>query len=159
MTEWIFHKTWKTSVWTLLAHKPQNNISLKISGSVTPLVIWHPKFMRECRKFLPAVPGKNSNRPKNKRENRQMDKRTNRRRVFHRALPLYIQKGSSEFSPPLKVGGFLVFEIRTKMGVMKKLLRDRQVSWKGVLLERGGFKIVSSYWNTFFLSGKYLRLL
>ena len=29
---------------------------------------------------------------------------------------------------PLKLGGFLVFEIWTKRGVMKKLLRDRGVS-------------------------------
>ena len=45
------------------------------------------------------------------------------------------------FLPPIKLGGFPVFKIRTKRGVMKKLLRDRGVSWKmgGVLLERRGF--------------------
>ena len=43
-------------------------------------------------------------------------------------------------SSPLKLGGFLVFKIWTKSGVIKKLLRNRGVSWKrGVLLERGWF--------------------
>ena len=32
------------------------------------------------------------------------------------------------FLPPLKLGGFLVFEIWAKRGVMKKLLRNRGVS-------------------------------
>ena len=43
------------------------------------------------------------------------------------------------FPPPIKLRGFLVFEIWTKRGIMKKLLRNRGVSWKGVIIERGGF--------------------
>ena len=45
------------------------------------------------------------------------------------------------FLPTHKIrGGFLVFEIWTKRGSWKKMLRNRGVSWKaGVLLERGGF--------------------
>ena len=35
-------------------------------------------------------------------------------------------------------------DITPKRQVMKILLRDRGVSWKGVLLERVGFEIVSS---------------
>ena len=43
-------------------------------------------------------------------------------------------------SSPLKLGGggVLVFEIWTKRGVMKKLLRNRRLVERGVLLERGG---------------------
>ena len=53
-------------------------------------------------------------------------------------------------SPPLKLGGVLVFKIWTKRGVMKKLLRNRGLVERGVLLEREGF---------FSLSGKYSHLL
>ena len=70
---------------------------------------------------------------------------------------------ASHIVPP-KIRGFLIFEIWTKRGVMKKLLRNR-----GVLLEKGGFQIVSSLFlkksmfslllEYYFLSGKYLHLL
>ena len=64
----------------------------------------------------------------------------------------------SFLSPPKIRGGFLLFKIRTRREVMKKLLRDRGVSWKReVLLERRGFQIVSLRkacshycWNAFF---------
>ena len=47
------------------------------------------------------------------------------------------------FHPP-KIRGSFVFKISTKRGVMKKLLRDRGLVERGVLLESGGFQIVSS---------------
>ena len=47
-------------------------------------------------------------------------------------------------SSPLKLEGFLVFEIWTKRGVMKKLRNSGLVERGGVLLERGGFQTVSS---------------
>ena len=43
-----------------------------------------------------------------------------------------LEKRGGIVSTPTKIRGYLVFEIWTKRGVMKKLLR------KGVLLERGG---------------------
>ena len=46
------------------------------------------------------------------------------------------------FLPPLKIrGGGSVFKFE---GVMKKLLRNRGLVERGVLLERGSFQIVSS---------------
>ena len=71
-------------------------------------------------------------------------------------------------SSPLKLGGVLVFEIWTKRGIMKKLLRNRGFSWKGGPLrkrefpncfigfpsEKHGFITIG-----FFLSGKYSHLL
>ena len=58
---------------------------------------------------------------------------------------------------PLKLWGFLVFEIWTKKGVMR--LNETQV-----LLERRGFQVVSQKFVFFtigilFLSGKYSHLL
>ena len=53
-------------------------------------------------------------------------------------------------SSPLRIGGVLVFKIWTKRGVMRKILRDRGLVEKGVLLESeggeggGGFQIASS---------------
>ena len=72
------------------------------------------------------------------------------------------KRGGGIVSPPAKIREYLVFEIWTKSGIMKKLLR------KGVLIERGGrFQIVSSvflmksmFWLLLeFLSGKYSHLL
>ena len=69
-------------------------------------------------------------------------------------------------SPPLKLGGVLVFQIWTKRGVVKKLLSNRGVSWKGLgagSLTKGGggskllhqFSLRKAcfhyYWNTFFV--------
>ena len=65
-------------------------------------------------------------------------------------------------------GGVLVCEIWTKRGVMKKLLRNRGLVERGVLLERGGFPNCFISFPSekhvfitigFFLSGKYSRLL
>ena len=65
-------------------------------------------------------------------------------------------------SPPLKIRrGFLIFEIWTKGGVMKKLLRNRRLVERGeILLERGVSKLFHQfsfrkacfhyYWNTIF---------
>ena len=66
------------------------------------------------------------------------------------------KRGGGIVSPPAKIRGYLVFEIWTKSGIMKKLLR------KG-----GRFQIVSSVFlmkSMFsllleFLSGKYSHLL
>ena len=64
--------------------------------------------------------------------------------------------------PPLKIRrGFLIFEIWTKGGVMKKLLRNRGLVERGeILLERGVSKLFHQfsfrkacfhyYWNTIF---------
>ena len=70
-------------------------------------------------------------------------------------------------SSPLKLGGFLVFEIWTKRGVMKKLLRNRGLVEREDTLRKGSFQIVSSVFlkkSMFsllleFLSGKYSHLL
>ena len=44
-------------------------------------------------------------------------------------------------SSPPKIRGFLVFKIWIKRGVIKNF---SEINWKGVLLERGAFEIVSS---------------
>ena len=72
-------------------------------------------------------------------------------------------------SSPLKLAGeegVLVFEIWTKKGVMKKLLRNKGLAEKGgVLLERGASKLFHHFplgkacFQYFFLSGKYSHLL
>ena len=77
---------------------------------------------------------------------------------FHKAV-LHI----SQFPPPLKLGGgFLIFEIWTKRGIMKNCSEiGGLVERGGVLLERGrGSKLFQQfslrkacfhyYWNTFF---------
>ena len=58
----------------------------------------------------------------------------------------FAQKFSHSFLPsPLKLGGVLVFEIWTKRGVMKKLLRNRGLVERGRSSQKeGGFQIVSS---------------
>ena len=52
--------------------------------------------------------------------------------------------------PPPKIRGSLVFKIWTKRGVMKKLLRNRELfKREGILLERGGnFEIILSVFKS-----------